>query len=87
MIVYQIHWDSNDARFDVGEGMIVTDIAEWEDNVIDYVASHADRFQEAYEEDNDLHEFPTIRHWARWCVLNFSYPTRVIIDNYKKYFA
>jgi len=87
MIAYQIHWDSNDARFDIGEGMIVTDVNEWEENVIDYVVSHADKFQEAYEEDKDCHEFPTIRHWAKWCVFNFSFPLRIKIDDYKKYFT
>ena len=89
MKAYQIHWDSNDARFDIGEGMIVTDIDKWEENVIDYVVSHADKFQEAYEEDNicRAYAFPTIRDWAKWCIFNFNFPTKVTIDDYKKYFT
>lgn len=85
--VYQIHWDSNDARFDIGEGMIVTDIHEWETKVTDYVASHPDRFKEAYNEDNEFGEFPSIRYWVKWCIFNFLYPTKITIDDYDKNFA
>lgn len=85
--VYQIHWDSNDAPFNIGEGMIVSDIREWEERVIDYVASHANKFKRYYDEANEFGEFPTIQSWAKWCIFNFVYSSKIIIDDYDKYFA
>lgn len=85
--VYQIRWDSNDARFDIGEGMIITNLHEWETKVTDYVTTHLNKFQKAYNEDNEFGEFPSIQHWVKWCIFNFLYPIEITIDDYDKNFA